>query len=123
MTTIRFHIKTLTTPSTPIDTMITSMRQTYAQYGIGVEVASIANLSAMPNAALLLDLDVGACTTSNVTAELNQLFGDGQASWSGWFNLGGPGPGMVGGPATISRNPGVANIYAWGGDNALWQRA
>src|SRR3978361_434903 len=111
MTTIRFHIKTLATPSTPIDTMITAMRQTYAQYGIGVEVASLANPSAMPNAALLLDLDVGACNTSSVTAELNQLFGDGQASWSGWFNLGGPPPGMLAGPATVSPNPAVANIY------------
>ena len=43
--------------------------------------------------------------------------------WSGWFNLGGPGGGFNGGPATISRNKDVCNIYVRGNDNALWQRA
>ena len=43
--------------------------------------------------------------------------------WSGWFNLAGPGGGFSGGPATISRNKDVCNIYVRGNDNALWQRA
>ena len=43
--------------------------------------------------------------------------------WSGWFNLGAPVGGFIGGPATISRNGSVANIYVRGHDNALWQRA
>jgi hypothetical protein len=43
--------------------------------------------------------------------------------WSGWFNLGGPAGGFNGGPATISRNKDVCNIYVRGNDNALWQRA
>jgi len=42
--------------------------------------------------------------------------------WSGWFNLGRPSVGFTGGPATISRNKDVCNIYVWGTDNALWQR-
>lgn len=43
--------------------------------------------------------------------------------WSGWIPLGQPTPGLIGGPATISRNAQVCNIYVRGGDNALWQRA
>ena len=43
--------------------------------------------------------------------------------WSGWFNLGGPPGGYTAGPATISRNGSVCNIYVRGADNALWQRA
>ena len=44
-------------------------------------------------------------------------------TWSGWFNLGAPAGGLTGGPATISRNQDVCNIYVRGADNALWQRA
>jgi len=43
--------------------------------------------------------------------------------WSGWFNLGGPPGGYTAGPATISRNNDVCNVYVRGTDNALWQRA
>lgn len=43
--------------------------------------------------------------------------------WSGWIALGQPTPGLIGGPATISRNSSVCNIYVRGADNALWQRA
>lgn len=44
-------------------------------------------------------------------------------TWSGWFNLGRPSGGFIGGPATVSRNKDVCNIYVRGADNALWQRA
>ncbi|MBK8459024.1 MAG: hypothetical protein IPL43_01400 [Micropruina sp.] len=44
-------------------------------------------------------------------------------TWSGWFNLGAPTGGFNAGPATISRNKDVCNIYVRGTDNALWQRA
>ena len=44
-------------------------------------------------------------------------------SWSGWFDLGAPSGGLTGGPATVSRNKDVCNIYVRGADNALWQRA
>jgi hypothetical protein len=44
-------------------------------------------------------------------------------SWSGWFNLGAPAGGFAEGPATISRNKDVCNVYVRGNDNKLWQRA
>ena len=40
-------------------------------------------------------------------------------SWSGWFNIGAPAGGYNGGPATISRNKDVCNIYVRGNDNAV----
>ena len=43
--------------------------------------------------------------------------------WSGWVPQGAPAGGFTGGPATISRNGTVCNIYARGADNALWQKA
>ncbi len=43
--------------------------------------------------------------------------------WSGWFDLGGPPGGFAGGPATISRNGSVDNVYVRGNDDALWQKA
>jgi hypothetical protein len=43
--------------------------------------------------------------------------------WSGWVRHGAPAPGMIAGPATISRNGAVANIYVRGGDDKLWQKA
>jgi hypothetical protein len=52
-----------------------------------------------------------------------QKFWTAQNGWSGWFNLGAPGIGFIGGPVTISRNPGVCNVYVRGTDNALWQLA
>ncbi|NKX53132.1 hypothetical protein HGG74_00995, partial [Arthrobacter sp. E918] len=44
-------------------------------------------------------------------------------SWSGWTSHGAPAGGFAGGPAIVSRNTSVCNIYVRGNDNALWQRA
>lgn len=44
-------------------------------------------------------------------------------TWSSWTAQGTPGVGLVGGPAIVSRNNGVCNIYVRGSDDALWQRA
>ncbi|MDN3497013.1 hypothetical protein QL996_13810 [Planococcus sp. APC 4015] len=44
-------------------------------------------------------------------------------SWSGWFDIGSPPGGFRGGPATISRNKDVCNVYVRGVDDKLWQRA
>lgn len=52
-----------------------------------------------------------------------QKFWTASGGWSGWFNLGRPGPGFLGGPTTISRNGTVCNVYVRGTDGALWQRA
>ena len=52
-----------------------------------------------------------------------QKYWTGAGGWSGWFNLAAPSGGFTGGPATISRNKDVCNIYVRGADNALWQRA
>ena len=52
-----------------------------------------------------------------------QKYWTGAGGWSGWFNIGAPAGGFNGGPATISRNGTVCNVYVRGNDNALWQRA
>jgi hypothetical protein len=43
--------------------------------------------------------------------------------WNGPADLGTPPVGIIGAPATISRNGAVDNVYVRGGDNALWQLA
>jgi hypothetical protein len=71
VSTVRLHLKVLSTPSSfSIDQMVAGMRQVYNASGIEVTVASTENL----NLPLLNDLDVGACTAGNTTAEQNQLF-------------------------------------------------
>jgi hypothetical protein len=45
------------------------------------------------------------------------------SGWSQWVPHGAPPGGFRGGPAIISRNGSVCNIYVWGNDNGLWQRA
>jgi hypothetical protein len=68
---VRMHLKVLNNPTTfTINQMVDGMRQVYRANGIEVVVASQENLS-LP---LLNDLDVGACTRGNTTAEQNQLF-------------------------------------------------
>lgn len=67
---VRLHVKTLTNPTIPINTMVESMRQVYNAAGFQVAVASTETL----NLPALNDLDVGACTSGNTTAEQNQLF-------------------------------------------------
>ena len=44
-------------------------------------------------------------------------------TWQSWVPQGAPGGGFQGGPAIVSRNTGVCNVYVRGADNALWQRA
>jgi hypothetical protein len=44
-------------------------------------------------------------------------------TWQSWVPQGAPGGGFQGGPAIVSRNTSVCNIYVRGADNALWQRA
>ena len=52
-----------------------------------------------------------------------QKYWTGAGGWKGWFNIGAPPGGFQGGPATISRNKDVCNVYVRGNDNGLWQRA
>lgn len=42
-------------------------------------------------------------------------------SWSKWVRIGGPPGGLVGRPATLSRNPEVTSIVVRAADHALWQ--
>ena len=120
--TIRFHVKILDEPSTSRDDMVQAMRDAFATGGIGVEVASVGWLDP-PNKEALTVTDTGPCRGGQATAEQGQLFGDPFSHWSGWFGLGGPPGGMLGPPATVSRNRDVCNVYARGADNALWQLA
>jgi hypothetical protein len=68
--TVRLHTKVLTMPNIAVNTMIQRMRDVYQTAGIAVELVSTENLT-LP---ALNDLDVGACTLGNTTAEQNQLF-------------------------------------------------
>ena len=69
---VRVHFKTLTAPTIPAATMLARMRDVYNASGIEVELGSTETL----NLPALNDLDVGACTMGNTTAEQNQLFGN-----------------------------------------------
>ena len=69
---VRLHIKTLSVPNIPINTMINNMRQVYRAAGFEVDVASTETL----NLPVLNDLDVGACTRGNTTNEQDTLFGN-----------------------------------------------
>lgn len=121
--TIRFHIRILEEPTTfSRDAMVQGMREAFATAGIGVEVATVSWLDP-PNRDVVIDMDTGTCNMGQPSSEQILLFGDGVANWSGWVWLGGPPGGMVGPPATVSRNPAVCNVYARGADNALWQLA
>jgi hypothetical protein len=68
---IRLHVKVLGEPTSFTRAqMVQAMQQVYATAGIDVVVGSVETL----NLPLLNDLDVGACTMGNTTAEQNQLF-------------------------------------------------
>src|SRR5918998_430950 len=68
---LRLHVKVLSEPTSFTRAqMVQGMQQAFGAVGIDVEVASVENL----NLPLLNDLDVGACTRGNTTAEQNQLF-------------------------------------------------
>jgi hypothetical protein len=68
--TVRLHVKVLTNPNVPINTMVTRMREVYESAGIQVQLASTENL----NLPALNDCDVGGCFMGQTTAEQNQLF-------------------------------------------------
>ena len=69
--TVRLHTKVLSNPTSfTVTQMVQAMQQVYHAYGIQVIWASNETL----NLPALNDLDVGACTMGNTTAEQNQLF-------------------------------------------------
>lgn len=69
---LRMHMKILTAPtSTPLATMLASMRRVFGMQGIVIQVPSTENL----NLPLLNALDVGGCA-GTTTTEQNQLFGN-----------------------------------------------
>lgn len=69
-TRVRVHVKILTSPNVPLDTMLHNMREVYATANIDVEWASTESL----NLPTLRDVDVGTCNMGVVTAEQAQLF-------------------------------------------------
>jgi hypothetical protein len=75
---IRLHIKILTNPTIPIETMLNRMREVYSTAGIGVVVASREELTPAvlgnANFITLNDLDVGQCLRGTTSNEQNQLF-------------------------------------------------
>lgn len=74
---IRLHIKVLTNPTIPIETMLNRMHEVYSSAGIGVVVASRENLTPAvlgnANFTTLNDLDVGQCQGAT-SSEQNQIF-------------------------------------------------
>jgi hypothetical protein len=70
----RLHIKILTPPNIPIETMLNRMREVYRRARIGVEVVSRENLTGIANFTALNDLDVGACQLGAPSNEQTQLF-------------------------------------------------
>ena len=74
----RLHIKVLTKPNTPIETMLNRMREVYSTAGIGVEIVSRENLTPAvlgnANFTTLNTLDVGACQSGAPSTEQTQLF-------------------------------------------------
>jgi hypothetical protein len=65
------HVKIVANPNTPINTMMTSMRQVFATANIRVDLESTETLNL---AAGFLDIDVGQCMPGQTTNEQNQLF-------------------------------------------------
>ena len=70
---VRLHFKTLTAPTIPPATMLARMREVYNASGIEVRAGIDRDARTCPRSN---DLDVGACTMGNTTAEQNQLFGN-----------------------------------------------
>ena len=69
-TTVHIHVKVLTSPNIPIETLMHNMREVYAAGGIDVEWRTTESL----NLPMLNDCDVGSCIMGQTTAEQNQLF-------------------------------------------------
>lgn len=72
-TCIRIHIKVLTYPNYPIDTMLRRMHDIYATAGIGVVVVSREELMG-PDFTPFNDLDVGSCERGGWTGAQLQLY-------------------------------------------------
>ena len=68
--TVRVHVKILTAPTVPLDTMLHNMREVFAVGQIDVEWVGTESLS-LP---ALNDVDVGTCNMGVSTAEQTQLF-------------------------------------------------
>ena len=69
-TTVRVHVKVLTSPTVSLDTMLHNTREVYAAGAIDVEWLTTEALS-LP---ALNDVDVGSCVSGVTTAEQAQLF-------------------------------------------------
>lgn len=122
MTIVRMHLKVLVEPDVGLETLVERTRTALFQSGTEVEVVTAADVVDDPAAAALVDLQVAPASSATPTPQQDELFRLTSSSWSGWVAHGAPGARLLQGPATISRNPSVCNVYAWGGDNALWQR-
>jgi outer membrane protein OmpA-like peptidoglycan-associated protein len=75
---VTIHLKVLAQPTVPIDRMVSNMQSLYGAAGFRVDVGSTEDLSRIPNAAGLLDLDVGGpsgCRRGQTTDEQRELFG------------------------------------------------
>jgi hypothetical protein len=70
---VTLHLKFLQAPNLSVRTMLVSMRTVYDTVNIGVRVGSREDLTGAAFATLL-DVDVGSCMSSALTAEQIQLF-------------------------------------------------
>lgn len=70
---VTLHLKFLQTPNVSVRKMLVSMRAVYNTANIGVRVGSREDLGG-PAVATLVDVDVGSCMSSALTAEQTQLF-------------------------------------------------
>lgn len=68
--TVRLHVKVLTAPDIPVETLMHNTREVYAAAGIDVEWLSTETL----NLPALNDVDVGDCIMGSTTPEQQQLF-------------------------------------------------
>lgn len=68
---VRLHIKILSDPNQPIETLLAQMQELYGSAGIRVQHVSTERLT-LP---ALEDIDVGGCTSDDLTEEQEQLFG------------------------------------------------
>ncbi len=69
-TTVRVHVKVLTSPAVAIETMFHNMREVYAAGEIDVEWVTTETL----NLPLLNDCNVGTCMMGQTSPDQNQLF-------------------------------------------------
>lgn len=67
---LRLHIRTVSVPDLPVQEMIDRMREVYEKAGIEIEVASVQSLDLGGQ----LDVDVGPCSATSLTAEQSSVF-------------------------------------------------